>query len=257
MSRFWISNIAFLVLFFALYLIDAQHGISVAWYILLIVLLVVIHTFGSIYLSMQFFIPTRCKGISDHAIAITFDDGPIAGMTDKILTILKEHNVKASFFCIGHRVAREPMLAKRLHEEGHLLGNHTYWHKATFDIQSAKTIAKELADTDKAIVKAVGVEPRFFRPPYGVTNPMVASGIKRGGKYTVVGWSVRSFDTVIKDRAKLFERVTKSLKSGDIVLFHDYSESTLDILSDFLHHVSKLGLKVVRVDELLNEKAYV
>ncbi|HEY9044422.1 MAG TPA: polysaccharide deacetylase family protein [Ohtaekwangia sp.] len=257
MSRFWIVNIAFVVLLIALYLLDVQYGLSVVWYIVLIVALVALHTAGSIILSLQFFIPTRCKGESANAIAITFDDGPIAGMTDKILAILKEHNVKASFFCIGHRVAREPMLAKRLHEEGHLLGNHTYWHKATFDLQSGNTIAKELADTDNAIVKAVGVKPKFFRPPYGVTNPMVASGIKRGGKYTVIGWSVRSFDTVIKDRAKLFQRVTRSLKGGDIVLFHDYSESTLDILSDFLNHVSKLGLKVVRVDELLNEKAYV
>jgi peptidoglycan/xylan/chitin deacetylase (PgdA/CDA1 family) len=256
MSRFWIINIVFLILLIVLLKLDAMHGISGWWYVALALPLVVVHTLGSIFLSMQFFIPVRCKGKSQEAIAITFDDGPIAGMTEKILAILDKHQVKASFFCIGHRVAREPELARRLHNEGHLIGNHTYWHKATFDLQSGGSVARELADTDKAIVKAVGVKPKFFRPPYGVTNPMVAKGI-RNGDYTVIGWSVRSFDTVIKDRAKLFNRVTRSLKGGDIVLFHDYSESTHDILDDFLKHVSKLGLKVVRVDELLNEKAYV
>ena len=84
---------------------------------------------------------------------------------------------------------------------------------------------------------------------------MLATAVKRGG-FTVVGWSVRSFDTVIKDRAKLLRRVTKSLKAGDVVLFHDFSESTLDILPDFIKHVSEVGLKIVRVDKLLNEKAY-
>jgi peptidoglycan-N-acetylglucosamine deacetylase len=256
MSRFWITNIIFFVLLIALYSIDTTYSISGWWYVALVVPFIAIHTLGSIILSMQFFIPVRSQGKPQQAIAITFDDGPIAGMTENILSILKEHNVKASFFCIGHRVAREPSLAKRLHDEGHLVGNHTYWHKATFDLQSGNTIAKELEDTDKAIIKAVGVKPKFFRPPYGVTNPMVATGIKRGN-YIVIGWSVRSFDTVIKDRARLFNRVTRSLKGGDIVLFHDYSESTHGILSDFLKHVAKLGLKVVRVDELLNEQAYV
>jgi peptidoglycan/xylan/chitin deacetylase (PgdA/CDA1 family) len=256
MSRFWIVNIVFLILLIVLLKLDATYDISAWWYVALAIPLIVLHTLGSIFLSMQFFIPVKCQGQPQQAIAITFDDGPIAGMTDKILAILDKHHVKASFFCIGHRIAREPQLAKRLYDEGHLIGNHTYWHKATFDLQSAGSIARELADTDKAIVKAIGVQPKFFRPPYGVTNPMVAKGI-RSRDYTVIGWSVRSFDTVIKDRAKLFNRVTRSLKGGDIVLFHDYSESTHDILDDFLKHVSKLGLKVVRVDELLNEKAYV
>jgi peptidoglycan/xylan/chitin deacetylase (PgdA/CDA1 family) len=118
-----------------------------------------------------------------------------------------------------------------------------------------RRVARELADTDEAIRSAIGQTPRFFRPPYGVTNPMIARVVNRK-QYTAVGWSVRSFDTVTDDRAKLLERVTRSLKGGDVVLFHDHCESTLEILPAFFEHVSRLGLKIVRIDELIGEKAY-
>jgi peptidoglycan/xylan/chitin deacetylase (PgdA/CDA1 family) len=85
---------------------------------------------------------------------------------------------------------------------------------------------------------------------------MVAKAIGRRN-YKVIGWSVRSFDTVIKDQEKLFKRVTRTLKDGDIILFHDHCETTIAILPRLLNHLSKNGLKVVRIDELINERAYV
>ena len=84
---------------------------------------------------------------------------------------------------------------------------------------------------------------------------MVAKAVKKGG-YKTIGWTIRSFDTFIKDSAVLMKRVTKSLKAGDVILFHDNGNTTLEILPALLDHVSKLGLKIVRLDELLNEKAY-
>jgi peptidoglycan/xylan/chitin deacetylase (PgdA/CDA1 family) len=89
-------------------------------------------------------------------------------------------------------------------------------------LASGATIGKELDDTDHAIYKTIGAKPAFFRPPYGVTNPMVASAVERGG-YKTIGWSIRSFDTVIKDSKVLMERITGSLKGGDVILLHDYS----------------------------------
>lgn len=217
----------------------------------------VLCTIASCTLSMQFFIPAKCKGdVHSGSIAITFDDGPIPGNTKEILRILDEHQVKAAFFCIGHRIAKNPDVLREVDQRGHLIGNHSYWHGKTFDLQLASAIEKELKDTDEMITQTIGHTPRLFRPPYGVTNPMVATAIRRR-KHIVVGWSVRSFDTVIRNPEKLFNRVTKSLKGGDIILFHDFSASTLHILPSFLEHVKKLGLKVVRVDELLKEKAYV
>jgi peptidoglycan/xylan/chitin deacetylase (PgdA/CDA1 family) len=84
---------------------------------------------------------------------------------------------------------------------------------------------------------------------------MVAKAVRQRN-YTVIGWTIRSFDTTIRDRKKLLHRVTRSLSAGDIVLFHDYSDATLDILPAFLDHVKNLGLKVVRVDELVGERGY-
>ena len=124
-----------------------------------------------------------------------------------------------------------------------------------FDLQSADKIARELKDTDTVIEKVIHKKPNFFRPPFGVTNPMVAEAVKRRG-YKTIGWSIRSFDTMTKNGGVLLDRVTRSLKGGDVILFHDYSATTLEILPDFLEEVAKLGLKIVRVDELLKEKAY-
>jgi hypothetical protein len=84
---------------------------------------------------------------------------------------------------------------------------------------------------------------------------MVARAVRKG-RYKTIGWTMRSLDTFIKSPAALMKRVTKSLKAGDVILFHDNSASTLEILPDFFDHVEKLGLKIVRLDELLNEKAY-
>jgi len=258
MSRYFIVNAVFIILFMPLLVLEGLGILHVPMmgYILFAVTYLAITTAGTVILSWQFFIPVKSSGIHQQSIAITFDDGPIEGKTEQILEILRKQNIPSAFFCIGNRVDQNPALVKRIHNEGHLVGNHSYWHAATFDLQRASTIAKELTDTDTSIFNTIGVRPKFFRPPYGVTNPMVSKAVRQN-KYTVIGWSVRSFDTVIQDRQKLFKRITRSLKGGDIVLFHDYSESTIEILPAFLQHVSALGLKIVRVDELLNDKAYV
>ncbi|MFZ6009875.1 MAG: polysaccharide deacetylase family protein, partial [Bacteroidota bacterium] len=108
----------------------------------------------------------------------------------------------------------------------------------------------------REIQKNIGFKPRYFRPPYGVTNPMVASAVKSLG-YTTIGWSLRSFDTMYENSAALLKRVMSLVKGGDVILFHDYCDSTIEILPTVLMNIKKLGLKIVRVDDLLNEKPYV
>lgn len=256
MLKFKTINIIFLLAIFILLVLDHVFTISFVAYIGVSVLYLMIMTYGTFVLSAQLFIPVKFKGVSSSgAIAITFDDGPVPGKTEKILEILASYKVSAAFFCIGHRIADNPLLAKRIHDSGHLLGNHSYWHKNTFDLQRTKKIEKELTTTNRAIEQVIGLQPNFFRPPYGVTNPMVAKAIARGG-FKTIGWSIRSFDTVSRNREALLKRVTRSIKAGDVILFHDYCAITLDILPEFLDYVFARGLKIVRVDELLNEKAY-
>lgn len=254
MLKHRIVTIGFAGVMFILVVQDVLGKTPLWAYGVAIVLYVALQVYGSIRLSAQFFLPVRSSGTG--GVALTFDDGPIQGKTEKILDILKAHQVPAAFFCIGHRVKENPAITERIHREGHLLGNHSYWHGKMFDLQSPAMIAQELEQTDAAICDSTGFTPRFFRPPYGVTNPMVASAVK-AGNYVTIGWSVRSFDTMIKDSTKLMQRITASLKAGDVILFHDYSDSMLEILPALLEHISTLGLKIVRIDELLNEKAYV
>jgi peptidoglycan-N-acetylglucosamine deacetylase len=255
MSRYYIVSTIFLLLLISSLIIDGALDVPLYWYIGLTAIYLGISTMGSIILSMQYFTTVISSGNSS-GVALSFDDGPIPGKTDKLLEILRQYEAPAAFFCIGKRISENPELVKRIHGEGHVIGNHSYFHKATFDLQSSPMIAKELSDTDNALQRIIGERPRFFRPPFGVTNPMVARAVKRKN-YKVIGWSIRSFDTVIHDRKKLFQRVTKPLKAGDILLFHDHCESMLEILPDLLEHIRKSGLKVVRIDEMINENAYV
>jgi peptidoglycan/xylan/chitin deacetylase (PgdA/CDA1 family) len=251
-----VIHIIFSLALLIVVMLDVFTHVSLWIYIMIAGLYSAVEAYGSIVLSAEFFVPVKYHGEQNRGqIAITFDDGPLPGKTDRILDILKSHHVPATFFCIGHRVKDYPLLAKRIYEEGHVLGNHSYRHGKLFDLQSATAISRELTDTDDVIAAQIGTKPKFFRPPYGVTNPMVASAIRKG-KYVTVGWSIRSFDTTIKDPARLMQRITKSIKGGDIFLFHDYSESMLQVLPAFLDHVTKSGLKIVRLDELLNENAY-
>ncbi|MGC3948594.1 MAG: polysaccharide deacetylase family protein [Chryseolinea sp.] len=248
----WIFLIVLAALIVAGQWISVSGWVYAAWCLIYIA----VQVYGSSVLSAQYYLPVRWRGsVESRSVAITFDDGPVAGRTDKILEILQRHKAPAAFFCIGKRVQAHPQLVNRMHGEGHLVANHSYFHGATFDLQLPSSITKELADTDVVIEQAIGLKPIYFRPPYGVTNPMVATAVRKG-KYVTVGWSIRSFDTVIEDRNRLLTRITRSLKGGDIILLHDHGRCTMDILPDLLNKISSLGLKIVRVDQLLNEKSY-
>src|SRR5688572_25374284 len=183
MLKFRSVNILCGVALVILLVVDRMYDIHSLWYWILALLYVGTVAYGSAVLSAQFFLPVRYHGSEEsNSVALTFDDGPIAGKTEEILRILESHSVRAAFFCIGNRVEANPELTKRIHESGHLIGNHSYWHRATFDLQSGATIQDELTNTDNAILKAIGVKPALFRPPYGVTNPMVAWAVKKGDR---------------------------------------------------------------------------
>lgn len=255
MSRYYVARIVFLTLLIGSLSLHGTIEISRAWYIILIIVYVLINAAGSIFLSAQYYTKVKTKGENPDSIAVTFDDGPLPVYTERVLDILQQHKVRAAFFCIGRNIAANPDILKRIDAEGHLIGNHSYSHTATFDLKSTSMVLQELKSTDGIIHKNIGRTPKYFRPPFGVTNPMVAKAAQQRN-YTVIGWSIRSLDTVIKNPEKLLARITKPLQGGDIILFHDHSESMISILPAFLEHVSKIGLKVVRIDELLKEKAY-
>lgn len=256
MSRYTITSAVFFILLIGSLSIDGVWDIPLAWYISLISIYLLINIYGSFVLSAQYYVPSKLRADrSTKAIALTFNDGPIAGKTEKILDILKSRQVQATFFCAGHRVKNNSSLVKQIHDEGHILGNYSYTHKSLFDLRSTVNMTKELVSTNAIIFEMIGSQPKFCRTQDGVTNPMIARAVKRKN-LTLIGWSVDSHDKVIKDKAQLLSKVTKQMQAGDILLFHDQGEVTADILGAVIDQASKLGLEIVRVDRLLNEKAY-
>ncbi len=187
---------------------------------------------------------------ASKSIALTFDDGPCPGKTEEILTILKKHQVFATFFFIGHRVAHHPELAKKVFDEGHLIGNHSHNHTFWFDLYPDHKMSSELEECNQSIQRAIGKKPKLFRPPYGVTNPTMTRVLKKNGMVSV-GWTLRSFDTAIKEKEILLEKLFKT-KSGDIVLLHDFGHQTIHALDEYLTEIKKQNIEIKRLDELIH-----
>ena len=209
---------------------------------------------GSYFIGLNYFLHSYNKGNSaKRQIAITFDDGPNED-TPVILDILHKEQAPATFFCIGQNIASREAILKRAADEGHLIGNHSFRHLHSFPMQMPDAIASEIKQCNEQIQRVIGHAPRLFRPPFGVTDPMVARGIAMTGMYSI-GWSLRSYDTVVKDRQALLSKVSK-VSGGDIVLFHEAGIHTAAILSQFIQNARAKGLEIVPLDRLLDIDAY-
>ncbi len=251
------TQFLFLKILLVLLLLDWQFGLPWWAYVLSAVAYFSIIAWGSYSIQSGFFMKTICRGpLESGAIAITFDDGPLADYTPQVLDILKMEGVKAAFFCIGQRIPGNEVLLKRVVEEGHIVGNHSFSHHFWFDLFTKKKMEEDLRRANEALQKVVGLQPKFFRPPYGVINPNLKKAIENCGFHTI-GWSVRSLDTVVGDKEKLMHRVTDQLMPGDIVLFHDHGKMTLEILPTFIQTARAKGLRIVPLDELIKLEPYV
>ena len=256
MLNFRNTNIFFIALLAILICLHVKYGLPVFAFCLLFIVYSLILFWGCYYVGSNFFIKIVCKANTEKKeIAISFDDGPAENYTAQILEILKAQEVKATFFCIGNRIAGNEAVLKQVHADGHIIGNHSYSHHFWFDMYSAKKMQEDLQQMDAEMQRVMGLKPKLFRPPYGVTNPNLAKAIKNGG-YTAVGWSVRSMDTVIKDGKKLLDKTNDGIKPGAVFLFHDTSKTTLDVLPQFIQEVKKRGYNIIPLDKLLALQPY-
>ena len=250
------TRIFFLVLLSVTLLLDLKYRVPLPVYLLLVLFYLLVLVYGSYFIQSDFFIRSLWKGNAERkAIAITFDDGPVKEFTPRLLDLLKAENIPAAFFLIGKNIEGNEALVKRMHDEGHLTGNHSYSHTYWFSLNSSKTMLDDMKKCDNAILRVTGKKPKFFRPPYGVINPMVKEAIVLGN-YDCIGWSIRTYDTNAKSAEQLLQKSLKNLSNGDIVLFHDWGQFTIGILHDFIKEVRARGFEIVSVDTLLNTKAY-
>ncbi len=149
-------------------------------------------------------------------IFLTFDDGPIPEVTPWVLDQLKEHEVKATFFCIGDNIRKHPHLFQRLLDEGHSIGNHTFHH-----VKGTQTATSAYLEEVAAFNHCVEHPPKLFRPPYGKLTRQQARAIQKAG-YRIVMWDVISYDfdkTITKERC--LKNVIRKMKEGSIIVFHD------------------------------------
>lgn len=185
----------------------------------------------------------------EKVIALTFDDGP-AEFTGAILKVLKKHKLNATFFLIGKNVEADAGTAKMIAKEGHEIGNHTWSHSTWFDFFTGKKMEFEIIRADESIKKATGKTPKYFRPPYGVTNPVIARVMRRFS-FTVVGWRFRTLDTVKTDPAAVCDRIFRNLRCGDVIVMHDHNRNAPAIVEKVIGWCKQNGFTIVSLHELI------
>ncbi|MEG3934626.1 polysaccharide deacetylase family protein [Microcoleus sp. T3_B1] len=188
---------------------------------------------------------------SQHkAIALTFDDGPWPKTTTQILDILKENNIKATFFWVGRYLHNSPEIGKQVAAAGHAIGNHTWNHQ--YLQYNEDGAAREIDRTSSLIEELTGIQTSMFRPPGGILNNGLAAYAQKKN-YAVVMWSADSFDWRTLTES-LIDNVMRQANSGGIVLMHDGGGNrarTVKALPDIIARLRKEGYSFVTVPELL------
>lgn len=229
----------------------SRKGVAIAFVVLFLL------TAGTYYQSRNLTIPSLVKQagtyymINTHekVVALTFDDGPDPLFTGHILDVLKEKEVKATFFVLGQNVKDNPDLLKRIHQEGHEVANHGYSHSYT-----SSQFIRELVRTDELIYQVINEHTRFYRPPGGLVSKSVIDGVRNTG-YVVTLWSVDSWDWQNPGPARIVQNVLKNSFPGAIILLHDGGEKreqTIQALSGIIEKLTQQGYHFVTVSELKN-----
>lgn len=179
-------------------------------------------------------------------IAITFDDGPKEGITSKLLEGLKERDVKATFFLIGEYAEENPELVKRIYDEGHIIGNHTYSH-VNITRLSDEEAAEELNKTDEVIYEITGEHIRYVRPPFGVWQ----KDLELCMEVLPVMWSIDPLDWTTENVDEIVNKVVTDAEENGIILLHDCYESSVDAALRIIDILKREGYEFVTVDELI------
>jgi peptidoglycan/xylan/chitin deacetylase (PgdA/CDA1 family) len=183
-------------------------------------------------------------------IAMTFDDGPSAKLTPKLLDLLAAHHIKATFFLIGENVVENPEIVAREVRDGHEVANHS-WSHPNLAKMSDDGVRSQLRRTDDAIRSAAGKAPTLLRPPYGSISARQKKWINHEFGYKIVLWDVDPFDWKRPGPNVVCSRIVKNTRAGSIILAHDIHPGTIEAMPCVLNQLEAKGFKFVTVSELI------
>jgi peptidoglycan/xylan/chitin deacetylase (PgdA/CDA1 family) len=181
---------------------------------------------------------------SRPCVGLTFDDGPSEETTPRVLDILRDKDVRATFFVVGRQAERYPDLVRRMVEDGHAIGNHTYTHPPMFCFLTPSRLRWEVAHTQVTLSKLIGRQPSLFRSPVGLRHPFLAQTLEDAG-VEYISWELRTLDTRRQDPDTLRAHILSRIAPGDIVLMHDRpargTKALLAILPDLIDRLRERG----------------
>lgn len=192
-------------------------------------------------------------------VALTFDDVPDNRITPLVLDILREHNIRATFFLVGSRAKAHPELVRRIVREGHIIGNHSYSHPLMTKL-TLPAFEQQVKDAERVIEEIIGYKPRFYRPPFGEINEEQLKWAGDHG-YLVVNWDVDSNDWRGLNAKDVYNNVMSAVRPGSIVLHHaggskqnGYLQGTLKALPSIIKQLKQQRYHFVTVPELLHDR---
>lgn len=249
--------------------------ITILCMLVIVLSITVFMVWASASIRSGVYVRVFCREKTDRKVVyLTFDDGPHPPETERVLDVLREHGARATFFLIGSKVSGNEAVLRRMLEEGHALGLHTYSHAGTFPLLSFDKMLADVNEGKRAVESVAGKKISLFRPPFGVTNPTIAKVVRILGLRTV-GWDVRSFDTMFCKSSEhscnqsvysfkqsehsckqsghsckqsghdwyvpVVERIMKQVRPGSVILLHDRLDGASDLLSLLLDSLAASG----------------
>ena len=249
--------------------------ITILCMLVIVLSITVFMVWASASIRSGVYVRAFCREKTDRKVVyLTFDDGPHPPETERVLDVLRERGARATFFLIGSKVSGNEAVLRRMLEEGHALGLHTYSHAGTFPLLSFDKMLADVNEGKRAVESVAGKKISLFRPPFGVTNPTIAKVVRTLGLQTV-GWDVRSFDTMFCKSSEhsckqsgysckqsghsckqsehsckqsghdwylpVVERIMKQVRPGSVILLHDRLDGASDLLSLLLDSLAASG----------------
>lgn len=197
-----------------------------------------------------------CVDATDKVVALTFDDGPDDRATPRILDILNEYNIPATFFVVGENIKKHPSVFKEIISSGHQIGNHSFSHIRPTDTPT-KIMIDDFKKCNNLLDDIISERIKYIRPPYGLVTEDQLISLKDEG-FKVIGWSIDSMDWYTKDKDKIIDCVLDAIHPGSIILMHsaggnDNRKATIDALPIIIETLKYQGYSFVTIEQLMEK----